>query len=480
MNENNITICTPVPVDNLIQVVSFDRALSRNARRRDISQNLDAFRAQFSGKPPVIDISSTCVNQSHYLFTLDWLTIRMTQNFNLSHFEQGFMDFDEYRLELLDNNGTKIFKNIANVYFREGKDSIGSGSIYVKVGQICFNSRLPTHNQTCTYKLENWVFYDSEMWQTNKVALTTGFMDAINSTYLGLSRVDIAVDGVDLDNFATDVLKHNVFHQLFRQNMCSLASSNEILSTNFRVGSNKGDKTCVYYNKTKEIHDRGYKKQYILDYFKSNGFDLSVDIKRFELRLKSSAIKTMKGFKISDLFNPQKLAEIVHFQLTGFFEFVESKHSDSRKSRRPRIRIFDFRNAVKQTYIRVDRVLLDGQRSPKIFVKQCLKKAYTNWNAAAYYYLKSAFETVETYRLEHWLTDNTNRFLGEFERLVTASLMPKGSLAHFSSNEISSKCHPWFFGCTDIMDLLKQANELPLTVFRTVYTYPDNAQYLSK
>lgn len=200
MIENNITICTPVPVDNLIQVVSFDRALSRNARPRDISQNLDAFRAQFSGKPPVIDISSTCVNQSHYLFTLDWLTIRMTQNFNLSHFEQGFMDFDEYRLELLDNNGTKIFKNIANVYFREGKDSIGSGSIYVKVGQICFNSRLPTHNQTFTYKLENWVFYDSEMWQTNKVALTTGFMDAINSTYLGLSRVDIAVDGVDLKN----------------------------------------------------------------------------------------------------------------------------------------------------------------------------------------------------------------------------------------------------------------------------------------
>lgn len=367
-------------------------------------------------------LPTTYKNQPHLLVTCDWLTLRITDSLKERTFLDGVCHFgNDYRVELLDY-GTKFFNKLAKCYY--GKDCFA---------EIQFDARMEVLKDTAFIKYENFVFYD---WLYGGTAMAhklyTGFFEAVGCELRGITRCDIAVDGVDFGRFINLLSFTDNYEQLKVNNVTPTQYN---MSTRqfegFTVGKRGGKKYAVYYDKTAEIRDKGGKKQYILDYFVANGYDLGVGVRRFEIRLNSEAFADMDAFSFNPdtFFRQENLIRIFEFQLRNFFEFVpgENYSRDSRRSRRERIQMFDFSN-VEKKYVRVKRELLEGQRTAKIIVSRLVRDAYicdditescANFTTAA--------QMVVKYHLFEWITQRSPIILSKIEKYAAIRGIPLNS-----------------------------------------------------
>lgn len=365
------------------------------------------------------NLPTTYKNQPHLLVTCDWLTLRVEDSLKDLEFPDGVLTRGEYRIELLDY-GTKFFNKLAKCYY--GKDCFA---------EIQFDARMEVLKDTAFIKYENFIFYDWLYGSTTLAhRLYEGFFSEIGSKLLGITRCDIAVDGVDFDQFINLLAFTDNYEQLKVQNVSpSQYNINTRQFESFTVGKRGGKKYCVYYNKTKEIADRGSKKQYILDYFVANGMDVTTkSVNRFELRLDSEAFKDMQGFEFNadTFFKQESLIRILEFQLRNFFEFVpgENHSTDTRRSRRERIEMFDFQD-VERKYVRVKRELLEGQRTAKIIVSRLLRDAYVSEDITdACANFTTAAQMVMNYHLFNWITQRSTLIYYKIEKYASVRGIP--------------------------------------------------------
>lgn len=368
-----------------------------NARPND---NSSVYPLQYDTPPGFSDYS----NQPGLLVNVDWLALRLHETVNAELFVDGLFEKGDYRFELL-GYGSQFFQHIANVY--HGKDLIG---------QLQFGSRQETLKESMVFKYENWLFYDSTWMTVCRKYLFSHFFAALETRVLNVSRLDIAVDGVFLNGFmesyrarAFDKLKVlNVMYRMFDDPKKD--------SNGFTVGKRDGKKFAVYYNKTEEIAERDYKKQYILDYFTANGFDVSKPVYRFELRLNSEAMRDMAGFEFTEsIFEPSALADIFTFHLQNFFEFVPSESTDSRRSRRDKVRLFNF-SGLKRAYVKVKRALLNGVRTVKVIAKRLIGECWDDDGENVVNKLKSVAELLDKNSLWGWLSEKSDQIYKDLNR----------------------------------------------------------------
>lgn len=343
--------------------------------------------------------SGVFLSQKKALITADWLTLRLTDSLKDRAWpENGVLSFGEgdvYRIELLPY-GTTLFNKLANVYHARAV-----------VAQVQFDARMPAQKDTMHIKYENWVFYEYcyNVAPSARCEIYSDLFISLGCRCLGITRLDIAIDGVYFDSFLADLI-NDKYEQLKVQNVKPVEFNMKTkFFEGFYVGSRGGKKFGCYYNKSKEISDNENKKKYIVDYWQHNGLDTSKDIHRFEMRLNSDALKDM-GFEFYDgMFCVDTLVSVFKFQIQNFFEFVPTDSTDSRRSRRERVQMFDFSKVETSDFIRVKRKQLDGQRTNKIVAKRLIKAAYFSDGNEGFSYLTTAKDVLEYNCLFEWLID---------------------------------------------------------------------------
>lgn len=388
-----------------------------NARPND---NSPVYPLQYDIPPGFSDFS----NQPGLLVNVDWLSLRLHETVNEGLFVDGLYQKDDYRFELL-GYGSQFFQHIANVW--HGKDLIG---------QLQFGARQDTLKGSMVMKYENWVFYDSTWMTVCRKYLFGHFFKVMDTRVLNVSRLDIAVDGVDFNGFMQGY-RAGAFEKLKVKNvMYRMFDDPGKDSNGFTVGRRDGKKFAVYYNKTEEIAQRDFKKQYILDYFTANGFDVSKPVYRFELRLNSEAVRDMQGFEFTEaIFEPSALADIFTFHLHNFFEFVPAESRDSRRSRRSAVRLFNF-SGLKRAYVKVKRALLNGVRTVKVIAKRLIGECWDDDGESVFNKLRSVSELLDKNSLWGWLSEKSDAIYKDFNRRCYLQNQPCNAL--FDGNNLAA------------------------------------------
>ena len=364
------------------------------------------------------ELSSEFLDQEKLLLTIDWLQFRLSAAVSLSDFNKvnseviEIGEYGQYKLHLIGGK-TNNYHCKANVYYYDSK-----------VGVLCFDG-IQDHNKgTMTYKIENTCLYDRFYREGFFKVLTDEFFKEIETKVLNVSRLDIAIDGLNLNKFFTDFQ----FGRYEKKKVNNVTSSrwcrDSRLFNGFTIGKRSGNRFIRYYDKTAELDYQQGKKEYIRNYFQNNGFDLSRPVYRFELQCNSPFIKSLDGFNWKELEDPASLLKIFETGLKHFFEFVPSSHTDSNKARRDTITIIDFSKIVAGVYERVKRGISNGIRTAKVAIKRLLSDAFVaSYHDAS---VPALLETVARLSIKNnlsvWLRNKSDHFYKDF----TQKLFLKG------------------------------------------------------
>lgn len=340
------------------------------------------------------------------LVNVDWLTLRIADTLSkIVYDEDGFYSLEgtNFRFLKLDYS-TPLFHNICKVFYGE-----------LPVAEIQYGARMKVNAGSAYIKYENYVFYEKAFIEDSPTEIFTKLIQSLGSEILGVTRLDIAVDGVNLTQFIEDY-RLGKYEKLKNSNISVTYSDKARGMDYFTVGSRGGKKYAACYRKKTEIEEKNYKKRYILEHWAANGLDTSQEVWRFEIRLNSDAMKDMQGFRFSeDMFTIENLISIFNFQIANFFEFVPSNSSDSRRSRREKVVLFkfDFKPSV---YVRVKRQTLEGNRTVKILAKRLIKDAYLSGGTKMYANFTVVAQLVSDCCLEGWLTYKSHDIVTEIEK----------------------------------------------------------------
>lgn len=281
--------------------------------------------------------------------------------------------------------------------------------------------------------------------------------------YKSAARIDIAIDGVNylhslLNTYAKQTLKNKIV-ALKNSSENRARFSAKVLNTNtfnfenFNIGnggnykgnnkSSGSNKMITVYNKSLELVRSG--KQYILDWWVKNGIIEKVinleemakklealenknkeayDIKgmqnvyRFEIRLKSQAIKGIKGFNIDMLKNGKGLASIVKLHCDKFFEayFV----NDTNVSRCKKIELLPYERLGAVKIQKVKREDADGLYKAKLTLHSAFYDMYTGKadNDKTSQLIEVIKDKCHQYRLYNYLNKKIEEWDGRYRLAI--------------------------------------------------------------
>lgn len=347
-------------------------------------------------------------NQSKLLITLDWLTLNVEDKFQLMEFDgQGIKETENFIYKLQEFGRTSHFNKMLKVYEK--------GQV---IGTITFDSNNPKMLKGRAHiKFENHLFYSGQIKEVVERIIVENSLQSIK-----ISRVDVAVDGVYFHPFLNKFLYENKLKNSIRRvrdtdNITPVGFTRDSIQnhkfTNFYIGqrgnrnkgTSKSSKFARYYNKTAEIKETGNKKEYILEHYKINGFDLTKDVYRYEVELSSTYISSLKGFEFMDIFDKDYLISLLNETNKNFFEFV---HNDNKNITRC-TRLVMFRGFKTETiYQRIKRVIKDKVRTIKVSIKRAISDVMTgiysgNENIVkAQSMINYVRQSVNSYGLNDW------------------------------------------------------------------------------
>lgn len=319
-------------------------------------------------------------NQSKLLITIDWLTLNVDDVFSrLILDENNQFVHGEFVLTLHPEKRTAHF----NKYF-----TLNYQGRFIAAITSSSNSPHILVNRA-HIKFENFLFYENTIEKT-----AVEIVEKFNIIFVSISRLDIAVDGVFLHPFINNYLfekndKKSIRTAVGRycqhDNLFPYCDNiQDIRNHSFesyycgQMGSKKTNKSkserfIRYYCKTREIRETG-KKQYILDYYTNNGFDLEKDVYRFEVELASSFLAKLQNFNWQHIFDHDKIQKLFQTGIVNLFDF-HYIIPDTPKKYSPKLEIF--KNFAKSTYQRIKKEVQDKVRTIKIGVKRMISEILT-------------------------------------------------------------------------------------------------------
>lgn len=377
------------PDSKVLDRLSGHRALSSNARSNDILLNPDRYKGE-----------------ERLLLNIDWLSLRMEETISLEQFSEGLLNQGGFKLEHLPG-GAGVWNSRSVVWYNNEK-----------VGILTWDSYLPTLKGSMVIKLENHLFYYESFEFFKWWDMVEEFAQTFGTAVLNISRLDLCLDGVNFDPLVDAIgFNHGVYQIKQKNTVVGHWDISSQRHTSLSVGKKSGARYGRYYNKTQEIKDKGGQKDYINYYHKANGYDPeNRDVKRFEIVYKSEFLNDY-GIHWQDLWKQEKLLALFKQSLDNFFEFVPLWHTDSRKSRRPRLPLIDWSKWKEiPVLIRIKRKIKDGIRTAKILVKKLIKDAMGFDGVESFYLLRAAGAQVEKYDLWEWLKKRQNYWPDEFKK----------------------------------------------------------------
>jgi hypothetical protein len=248
----------------------------------------------------------------------------------------------------------------------------------------------------------------------------------------GLSRLDICLDfnrfynNIQPDIFIKDYLSGIYRHvgrtrgnAYFRQK-----TFDNTIYTGLSFGSHESDARTYLYNKTYELKTVK-DKPYIRDKWKAAGLDITRDVWRLEISLKSSAMKfndkeTSQPIHITypSIKNWGNVSKIFYTFANSLFAFVRYRDKISNISREPRLQLLPPAEHLKRWIIRPD--IEQSTVADKITIKR-LWLAENNYKMGnlitdASITKSTAAEIAYNTDLGQWLSHTQSKWIEEIER----------------------------------------------------------------
>ncbi|RPD50156.1 hypothetical protein DNI29_04995 [Hymenobacter sediminis] len=244
-----------------------------------------------------------------YLLTLDSLTLQMVST-SESRFD------NKYVSKHFDYKGNAYIVN-NRLQLRETRKYelhyLHTFRVWVDgrhVANLSTDCRQPSQPASIKLSFENEIFYTAPGWQH--------YLNIIEKQ-LPLAFQSISYLEIAFDFQAPELLRPRLWHiyqhstfvadnpspqyaPLRGRQTCSLHHGKT-----YTFGSKKDGKQIEVYNKSEEIADKNFEKQYILDYWQANGFDLDKPAERIEAKLGSKYFARQKDEclpEASDLHGP--------------------------------------------------------------------------------------------------------------------------------------------------------------------------------
>lgn len=362
------------------------------------------------------------------LITCDWLTINIDDIFSKMILDKDdIFEIENYQI-LIQNQRTQHFNKVAKV-FQNG----------VQVATATFESNKPhILKNRSLLKLDNTLFYDGTYLE-----FCNDFIKTFNINHVTISKIDIAVDGINLNQFIYDYsikkIDPNYFFRVrdtdninFNSvNNFNLSDSQIYSFTIGQIGNKKNDisrspKFFRYYNKTKEIRDNDYQKEYINHYHNKNGLTGS-DVYRFEVSLNSDYIKR-NNITIYDFFEKKQnfLEQLFMLSLENSFEFRFRTSSNVAYCRKFEIfeNIFqspDFVKAVKKPKEKTRTIKIAIKRQfQEIAVGKLINKSTEYKNNL----IEHINTLIQEFKLQEWLESRFDEWKKEIRQENRLKLVP--------------------------------------------------------
>jgi len=339
------------------------------------------------------------------IITLDWLQLRCSV---AGAFPVGLIEeekivqagkFEEWTFDPC-GYGNKMYKQVYEVYH------YGERFCTLLIG-----GRMTVHADTAVIDIDNGMFYMQSL--TGLKGDIDELLSILGGNVLTVPRLDIAVDGIDLNWLVYGVEQGRTIEKCGQDNFKPLEWNRESQSfEGFKVGSSKSGRLVRYYNKTEEIRES--KKKYITEFHKKNG--LEGEVYRLEFRLGHRFTGAVDGWTWEKIFSWEALKRLVMTSQKNCFEFVPSQ-GDKNKSRRKRLAVLFF-SRILAPFKRVRKAVKDSSRTEKIVVKRLIRAAAvldcTNWQT----YIEAIRRIIYQSSLKDWIERKWTAIEAELDRLA--------------------------------------------------------------
>lgn len=390
-----------------------------------------------------IDQVADKMNTTNVCISLDWLSFYFL---HADFFNQGMSEGDtqiindDFYLLCIDRPTLHFNKHVVVIYKK------------TECAHILFDTRNEKFfaKDICKVEFVNHTLYSGAWIDVYNILSENGLQ------YKAASRIDIAIDGVGylkkLMNIYSKQSIDNKIIQLKNSGLKRGRFNPKVLNPKsceyegFHIGGGGGNKMITIYNKSLEIVKSG--KTYIQDYWLKNGVigqkeDLSElanqieqieatgidvvslnthdDIYRFEIRLKSEAIKEIENFSPEMLMARGGIASIVKLHCKNYFEL--SYMDNSNVSRCTPIPLLPYDRLEAETIKRIARVEKDGEYKAKMTIHGIISDIYKG-NVQRSNYNESV-EMIMDRVVSYSLSDYLDRKLLEWDSKYKNSVEPE-------------------------------------------------------
>jgi hypothetical protein len=258
-----------------------------------------------------------------YTINLDWFEVLFSGQLIDYESPLSKYEYDQGRIRLVKKDmPTKLFKYSYDLFFNNRH--------FAHIN-LCPRNNAIIKPDTIQFQAKNNVLYES------------GFIEdviyisrAMAWKMLNISRLDIAIDGVDAlqicRNTRTELNHTGKWEKLGRADFQFFTKGKRGKLTGYNVGSPSSSKWLTVYDKTLELQSSN--KNYIKEMWDKAGIDTSKNVERIELKLRNEAIKMVVGFDWTKLSDFEYLASVFRSQIKNLFEFVDVNDKETNTSRK--------------------------------------------------------------------------------------------------------------------------------------------------
>jgi len=343
--------------------------------------------------------------------SVDWFSVNLSGQ--LPKYVKDVTDYElteEIHLRRYNGNGTQTHEHLFDVYL--------NGELF---GELKTHTRDPIR-----------FGIDSMHFKLKNIRCTTldwlddfrYFVTSLNWSVKSLSQLDIAIDGIGAMKYKETLLKSidpkcNVYLK-GKAGIDATYSGKEV--TSIRVGKRSSDKFARLYNKTKELNHSN--KTYIRSFWATSGLKTTEDTYRFEIVLKSKALKSYDIWRLDD---PEYLSSIFRTEVVNWADFYRQT-TDTNKARAMKANKFELidwktlgadllpkaKAKTPTDVYRAKQVIKNTLRFREVHGIKTLEELISKHD------LQDYVDTKATYWAEDWAKEKAR--LNKFEDLLTTNL----------------------------------------------------------
>ncbi|MFA9390541.1 MAG: hypothetical protein ACERKD_12065 [Prolixibacteraceae bacterium] len=169
------------------------------------------------------------------------------------------------------------------------------------------------------------------------MSIVNPILNELGLKFLRISRIDIAVDSVDIIR-VMDLLRRFTRNKTIQVGNNNLKVDPGYLEKtdhtydSYRIGNKRCNKSAIAYVKTKEI--KNSQKDYIKEWWELNGIDSQQEVGRFEIQLKYLQLKKYHISSLEILLDTSFIGSLFRNEVEGWLEMYRVKLQDLKKHRK--------------------------------------------------------------------------------------------------------------------------------------------------